>query len=313
MDDLLEESMFSHFTLDRVLRIVLGSLVVFGALVTLADTTFAQSQPLTLSDAVRQGIIEVQLNGSGEPFWQESVAYVIKNKRPTPVAIVVPAGLILEPEDDSIQRLVIAKQYTILLCGTAPGTRAPTGTPCANTTVKGKWYAFCINLSRHAPDEDSVYSVGPMATGPLLQVVRQVDQKAAAGRLGAQFAVWRVTDDFTLDAINSPDLQNSELLQIIAPLLSLARPEIDLAQSLLQDSNTGLKFYSGTPPPDLFNPDTLLSPGARTGIPEIDSLKQQVEDTVRGAAILSAVVGGICILSCAGLAGLIVFFAVRKR
>lgn len=305
--------MCSHFTLDRALRLVLGSLVVFGALVALADTTLAQSQPLTLPDAVRQGIVEVQLNGSGEPFWQESVAYVMKNKRPTAVTIVVPAGLILEPEDDSIQRLVIAKQYTIPLCGTTPGTRAPTGTPCASTTATGKWYAFCINLSRHAPEEDSEYHVGQMASGPLLQVVRQVDQKGAAGRLGAQFAVWRVTDDFTLDAINSPDLQSSELLQMIAPLLGLARPEIDLAQSLLEDSNTGLKFYSGTPPPNLFDPGGLLSPGTTTGVPEIDSLKKQVEDTIRGAAILSAVAGGICILSCAGLAGLIVFFALRRR
>ncbi len=305
--------MRSHCGPFRFVWLVLAPLIVFGALVDLTKTTFAQSQSLTLPDAARQGIVEVELSGSGEPFWQESVAFTIKNKRPTPVTIIVPAGLILEPQDDSTQRLVIAKVYTIPLCGATPRTGTPTGTPCADTTVRGKWYAFCVDLSRDAPQEDAEYRVGEMATGPLLQVVQQVDQKGAAGRLGAQFAVWRVTDNFTLDAINSLDLQNSELLQTIAPLLSLARPEIDLAQSLLQDSNTGLKFYSGTPPPDLFDPGTLLSPGTTTGIPEIDSLKKQVEDTVRGAAIVSAVGGGVCLLSCAGLAGLIVVFALRRR
>ena len=289
------------------------SLMLGFALFALTDATHAQSDRITLIEAVRQGVVDAQIRGSGDIFFQESLAFRLQNKRPTPITIVIPVGLIFEPDDKSFQGLIVPKEYVIVLCGSTGATPSPAAAPCAGATAQGKWNGFCINLSRHAPDKDTKYHIGQMASGPLLQVVQAVDKKSAAGRLGAQFAVWRVTDDFTLDSINSPDLQNSELMELIRPLLSLARPEIDLAQSILTDSGTGLKFYTGTPPPNLFEPGGLLAPGSRTGIPEVDSLKQQVEDALKTLAIAGGVVGVLCVLACLGVVGLAAFLVLRRK
>jgi hypothetical protein len=103
-----------------------------------------------------------------------------------------------------------------------------------------------MNLSKHAPGSGAGYSVGGMAQGDLLRVVQAIDKRSAQGRLGSQLAIWAVTDGLTLEDLgnSASNSDTAQMLQVISPLLCLAGDDIDLAQSLLQESGSAARLFS---------------------------------------------------------------------
>ncbi len=249
------------FQLTRSLIIGAPVLAFIVAFLAFARVTDAQAQTLNIADAVAQGAIEVELKGTGELFFMDGLAYTIRNRRNAALTIVVPVGQVFEPDDSGVQPLVVAKEYRLALA--------------ANGTATGRFTTFCASASKSAPDTTDTFRVGQAASGNLKKVADAINRQNAQGRLAGQFAVWAVTDNFTLDSLELPEGQN-EIMQFIRPFLALARDEIKLTQTILDDSGTGIKFYTGELPDKVEIPGVPNVPGVPS-LPDLGPLQRALD------------------------------------
>jgi hypothetical protein len=195
------------------------------------------SVPVPLADAVTKKLITVSLSSTGDLFFREAVAYDIRNLTNGDLIIVVPAGLLLPPDDSSEQTLLVTLPINVALK--------------ANQSATGKLWTVCTQLSKHAPGTSAHFTLGGMASGNLASAANVIARHNWNGDLGAQLAVWRITDNMTLeDVTGTGNSQASDLLRTIAPLLALAGDPFTRAETILQESGTGLHFSQfGTPTP----------------------------------------------------------------
>lgn len=198
----------------------------------------AQGGTVTLQDAVTRKLVNAQFKGTGDLFFREALSYTIQNPGSGDIIIVIPGGFIFTPTETSTQPLMVGQGVTLTIK--------------AKQTASGKLWVFCGQLSKHAPDADSVYHAGAMAEGNLLNVARVIEKHGWKGELGAQFAVWRLTDGTTQEKLLGGDQSGpgSELLTAIKPFLGLAGDPFTRAETILQEAGTGLHYSDfGTPVP----------------------------------------------------------------
>ena len=200
----------------------------------------AQAQgnvPITLPDALAKKLVTVVLSSTGDLFFRDGVGYTVRNISSGDLIIVLPAGLLLPPDDNSEQTLLVTLPVTLTLK--------------ANQSTAGALSTVCTQLTKHAPSSSAKFTVGGLATGNLAAAANVIARHKWNGDLGAQFAVWRITDNMTMeDVTGGSGSQRSDLLRTIAPLLALAGDPFTRAETILQESGTGLHFSQfGTPTP----------------------------------------------------------------
>ena len=195
----------------------------------------AQGISLTLQEALARKMVNVKLTGTDDLFFRQSAAYQIQNVSGSDISVVIRAGQLLTPTNTAQQQLMVAEDVT--------------PTIKANQSVSGKLWAYCTELTKHAPDKDTTFLVGDMASGNLLKVAQQINKRKFEGDLGAQLAVWRITDNATQEEITGGQ-GGSELIGAIRPFLGLAGDPFTRAESILQESGTGVHYSEfGTPVP----------------------------------------------------------------
>lgn len=209
-----------------------------GSLLLGGRAAQAQGGGVLLTDAIARKLVNARFNGTGDLFFRDALSYTIQNAGAGDIVIVIPAGMVFTSTDESTQPLLVGQGVTLTLK--------------ANQTTSGKLWVFCGQLSKHAPDGESIYRAGAMADGNLLNVARVIEKHGWKGELGAQFAVWRLTDGTTQEKLMG-DAQNgpgAELLIAIKPLLALAGDPFTRAETILQEAGTGLHYSDfGTPVP----------------------------------------------------------------
>lgn len=193
---------------------------------------FAQAESCrSVAEAVQAGDVELTLEANNSEFYNEPLDYSLENLTGQQLEVCFPAGLTMISGSGAYQNLVLTKTVTVLL--------PPNG------KQEGRLPADCMNLSKDAPAAGGRFALGAMAQGDLLRVAQTIDRQSAQGRLGAQLAIWAVTDGLTLEEIGGgADSESAQLLQVIAPLLCLAGDEIDLGQSLLQESESNARLFA---------------------------------------------------------------------
>jgi len=200
----------------------------------------AQAQgnvPITLPDALAKKLVTVNLSSTGDLFFREGVGYSVRNISSGDLIVVLPAGLLLPSDDSSEQTLLVTLPVTLTLR--------------ANQSAGGKLWTACTQLSKHAPGSSAKFSVGGVATGNLAAAANVIARHKWNGDLAAQLAVWRITDNMSMeDVTGGSGAQASDLLRTIAPLLALAGDPFTRAETILQEAGTGLHFSQfGTPTP----------------------------------------------------------------
>ena len=233
------------------------TLTICVALVSAAAALWLQpaqaqgSVPITLPDALAKKLVTVVLTSTGDLFFREGVGYTVRNISSGDLIVVLPAGLLLPSDSSSEQTLMVTLPVTLTLK--------------ANQTTAGKLSTVCTQLTKHAPGSSARFTVGDVATGNLAAAANVIARHKWNGDLGAQFAVWRITDNMTMeDVTGGTGTQTSDLLRTIAPLLALAGDPFTRAETILQEAGTGLHFSQfGTPTP-------LQSPlPGNTSIPDV--------------------------------------------
>jgi hypothetical protein len=215
------------------LGIVLGVLAL--SLLLVQRPANAQASTVTLQDALAHKLVNVTLTGTDDVFFRQSAAYRIQNLTAGDLSVVIRAGQLLTPTDTSYQQLLVAEDVTTTIK--------------ANQVATGSLWAYCTQLSKHAPDKSVAFAVGQMASGNLGKVSQVLNRRKIEGDLGAQLAVWRITDNATLEEITGGQ-SGSDLISAIQPLLGLAGDPFTKAESILQEAGTGLHYSEfGTPTP----------------------------------------------------------------
>ena len=233
------------------------------------------SNCILIKQAVDDHQIQVVLNANGELFYHQPVHYQITNLTGSDIVICFPIGQKVEPADSASQTLIIIDDHPISIG--------------AGQLVEGDLSAFCINESKHAPSKDDPYSLGDLASGQLLDLAKIIQSETAQGHIGAQMAVWAITDQTTLDDLNatsSPD--QPSLIESIKPLLCLAQDEVSLGARLLQDSNTGVVLYHGDNP--------LTGFCQAQGIPSIGQLIQRLKILGIWAGVIVVGTALLCVI-----------------
>jgi len=291
--------------MSKILRsFAVGALLLAGLLIHPVQTLAApdRSGPtptatplacLPAAKAAAQGLIQLTLTGNGQLFFKNPLHYQVVNLTTKALVICFPVGQIANPGDDGYQSLMIVKQVIVDL--------APNG------TQEGDLDAFCINEHKEAPADALDYHLGKMASGSLLSLAQAIDAQSAQQRIGAQLAVWAITDGDTLSYLNTTPVPGAQpsLTDTIRPLLCLAQDDVTLGQQLLQQANAGVSLYSGENP--------LTSYCQSQGIPSLGQIGQRLQ--VVGIAAAAAVVVGalLCVGVIVGLIVLLVRLARRRK
>jgi hypothetical protein len=247
------------------------------------------SNCIPVKQALEKKQIQLVLAANGELFYHKPVHYQITNLTQQVLVVCFPAGQLLEPGDTSLQNLMVIDDSLI----TVP----------AGQMVEGDLFAFCINESKHAPGKDDGYQLGKMASGKLLSLAETIQAESAHGHLGAEMAIWAITDHFTLDDLNATPApaasSEPSLTDSIKPLLCLGQDEVGLGQKLLQDANAGVVLYHGDNP--------LTNYCKAQGIPSLGQIGQQLKI----AGIWAAVIAVGSTLLCVVLIVVVIVLIVR--
>ena len=157
-------------------------------------------------------------DGDGSNFYGPIMLLQVTNPTTQDVLVTIPCGLIFQPQDNEMQRLMVIQAYS--------------STVKAGGQADLKPYIICIDADKHAPAAAATYSLGTMASGDLLKLATCVcTQPLTVGtnlgqEFGLQFAVWHTSNpDFPANADSSP------LSSAIAPFLQVGT---DIANGWLQ-------------------------------------------------------------------------------
>lgn len=122
--------------------------------------------------------LSVIINGSGGPYYGDSIAMTFQNDTTEPLVVHVPIGTQLIPANVSTQTMITAGGENI--------TVPPGG---SQVIIK----AFCGEKSDHAPTSGDTFTVGDRSTGDLLATAENINREGAFDSDG-QAAIWHITD-----------------------------------------------------------------------------------------------------------------------
>ncbi len=164
-----------------------------------------KADPVDLLDAVAKGLIHIRIEGQGGHNG-EALKISLNNKGKKPVEIRIPAGQIFEPEDSSLQNLIVLEEKSLLV---EAGKIRPVGL-----------FTACTEASDGSPAAGSAFNLAMLATGHLLAVAQFINEHKLYNDPSAQSAVWVVTDKHPVTYI-----ANAELAGFVAKSIGVAPPE----------------------------------------------------------------------------------------
>jgi hypothetical protein len=184
-----------------------------------------------VSEALAAGEITLLLEVNEDMFYNEPLNYNAENIIGDRVEFCFPAGMIMVSGNGGYQNLVLTRTVDVIL---GAGERR-----------QGRLAAACVNLDKDAPATGMSFEPGPMAGGDVLGVALAIERNGAQGSLGAQLALWAVTDGLTLGGSGGSASESSDMFRLIAPLLCLAKDELELGQRLLEEADAEVRLYAG--------------------------------------------------------------------
>lgn len=175
---------------------------------TVGPITVPTAGPTTLLNLIDNN--QIMINGiTGNELNASTVGNVLDlhltNNSGKAVEFEIPCGLILVPEDDSIQQMMVIQPISLSLKSGESADLAP--------------FVVCIQSSNAAPAGGDVFKVGSIADGKLLQLSEcfcreeiNADQDFSK-LMSIQFATWMVADD--TDFTDTPTEDGGALGELI--------------------------------------------------------------------------------------------------
>lgn len=183
---------------------------IVAILLCLAYAVMAKTDQLTLSEAIDQGLIKVDLIAEGG-HEGKCVQMDLLSLHKRDIELSIPAGTHFASIDTSSQDLMMVKAEQTLL---AKGGKK-----------RLYIYAVCTQRSNSSPDVDELYAFNGTAEGNLKQLADYISTKRYYDKGGAQLAIWILTDGGGLEDLydDERDVQK-DLQQFMADLTGMPVP-----------------------------------------------------------------------------------------
>lgn len=172
----------------------------------------AQPPVVKFNDPNLKNRVEFQITGNPDsPHYVRPLLLKATNISAVPITFQIDNGMMLNPEDDGFQPIVITREELIAL---KPGQKVVT-----------ELYGMCTEASLMAPLDEIVYHPGGMADTGLVKLTSRIG-KDSLHNIEAQFAVWGIADDMPIDDIAGFDTTLvNDLVEIVAEVTGQMIPE----------------------------------------------------------------------------------------
>lgn len=141
--------------------------------------------------------LKVDIEGLGG-HQQECVEFDLKNLTADTLFVQIEPGRRLHSEDTTAQDILIVKRKNVTLV------------PYASVRVNG--YGFCCKSHHHSPSAKSKFTVGSMAPATWQRLAQVIDANSFPAP-AIQAAVWSLSNDHPLSAIDAKDPASVDLLK----------------------------------------------------------------------------------------------------
>lgn len=173
----------------------------------------AAPNKMNLSLAIKQHIVSVTAEATGNSYMQQGLKLTIKNTGSLDFIVVVDKGAVFAPEQDEYQPLITAGEESAPL------------KPLKEVTLSVQ--TFCANSSKSAPVKGILYRYeGPTRDSMLLSALAYLKQNRLYNSLG-QSAVWMFTNGHSLNSVydREYDVVSQKLVEFLANLTGKPLPE----------------------------------------------------------------------------------------
>lgn len=177
----------------------------FIAVLLLLFQVNLNGQVIEIADALKKGLVSLTVEGNGG-YTGECLKLELKNISKKKLQLKVPAGQVFVASDTSLQNLMVSKEENF--------------TVESGKLADSKLHGFCVEASDGAPSQQSIFKIGKMADGNLLQMAKYLNDNKLYDHPSAQYAVWAVSDAERLEGIGDP-----VLTKFVADLLGKPMPE----------------------------------------------------------------------------------------
>jgi predicted SnoaL-like aldol condensation-catalyzing enzyme len=174
------------------IKILLLSIFIFS---------FSFAKAISLKDAIAQKKVSVAFSkneNSENSYYGDCIKLKIKNNNNKKLEIEIQPGMFLMPEDSAEQRMMIAEEMMFALNSSSS----------KDIIIN----AFCTQMHHESPKESTIFKVGKMAKGYLLELSKLINKHRFFSS-AAQDAVWCITDGHDIFSINSINDEETNILR----------------------------------------------------------------------------------------------------
>jgi hypothetical protein len=176
------------------LPLILFSVIAFGDTITLSQALKLKM----ISVAVTGAPVDENANSYTPSYTGECIQMEVINLTDKDIKVFLEAGQFLNPEDTTVQRMIITKDQMIAIQ--------------KKQTKISKAFAMCSQLLNHAPKTDTKFNVGKKAEGKLLELAQLISKNNFQSN-AAQSAIWAMTDNDNIYNIYSDNKEETKILR----------------------------------------------------------------------------------------------------
>jgi hypothetical protein len=184
--------------------------VFVGVLLLTASKPADQTKdiPIDIATAVSEQKIELTVTGNDEsPHYYQPLIVKLKNLTSDEVVINIKNGQLFKSIDPEVQDIIVTQEEMIVLK--------------AYEHISQPIFGMCVQQFNSAPAATKEYKLNSIATENLASIANQIQEQKAFSIAG-QNSVWAITDNNSLDAIDSYNPEDSnELRTYVANLLHI--------------------------------------------------------------------------------------------
>lgn len=209
--------------------------IFFFAVVLCSIISFkSYSDTLTLSSALKNKLITLNISGADKDdttgyysrYTGDCMEIEIINLSGKSIKVYLEAGRFFEPEDTTIQRMIVTREQMIAL---EKGSKK-----------KMNIYAMCSQMNNSSPKSTTSFILGKMAEGKLLELAQLISKNNFQGQ-AAQSAIWALTDNNDLYDIYSDNA--SEMIM----LKNFVRKAKGLPENAVSNSESSFELKTESP------------------------------------------------------------------
>lgn len=166
---------------------------------------------MDLSQAVKQHVITVTAEATGNSYMQQGLKITVKNTGSLNFILVINQGVMFNAKDEGVQPLLLAGEETVSL------------QPLKEAVINVQ--TFCANSTASAPAKGQVYEYAGVAEDNLKKLLAFIRQNRMFNELG-QNAVWTFTNGHDLNTVYDPanEFASKKLQEFIVPLSGKPAP-----------------------------------------------------------------------------------------